>query len=306
MCSKAIYRSKNFLSFFFNEKKYLDYLQNGGAYMAQKYKIEKQLVSSEPKLSVSKTLIDEFGAVDTKYAERLNDLTEKKKTLQSATPDFTYEAIDILKDFKQDSLNTIEGDYMADLQKINQNIAKNSEKNAKNAQNVNDNAEKSKNDLLKKALNSGWENSSILDNGIENIDRETNKQLSLLEKQSSLDSSANSLKKTLLEIEKENALKNFDIKYASKLDKQIASLENQFKLTEDGKQISKQIANVNDAISDVEDQKRMEKTKSLLGYVNGLKKQEGLDFLSQNRDELINEVGLSWYNSVHGWLKARS
>lgn len=306
MCSKAIYCSKNFLSYFFKQKNYVDYIQNGGAYMAEKLKIEKQMVESKPKLAVSKNLLDEFSNVDNKYAGTLDSLNKKRESLQTITPDFSSRAEAKLSDFKETNLGDIETDYQTDLQKINQNKAKKVEKSAKNVQVLTKNTEQKKIGLIEKALNSGWENSSIYENGIKKIDDETASELSVLNQQFSADMAAVNLQKTLLEIEKEKALKNFDLKYASKLEKQINSLKKEYAKTHDEKQIQAELDDTLNTIADVEDQKRLEKAKSLLNYVNGLKRQEALLFLNNNQTELVSQVGKSWFNSVQNWIKARS
>lgn len=305
MCSKAIYNSKNFLSYFFKEKNYVDYIQNGGAYMAEKYKIEKQLIKSKPNLVVSMDLINQFNNIDNKYSDTLNLLNQKRSSLTKTSPDFKSLAEEDLGDFKEVNLEKIENSFQTDLQKINQNNAKNIEKSAKNAQNIANNAELKKKELKEKALNNGWENSSIYEGGIQNIDEKTNEELGYIGQQASANSAAINLQKTLLEIEKENALKNFDIKYASKLDKQISSLKSAYLKKYGGTQIQTELNETINSIAEIEDKKRMEKARDLLNYVNGLKRQEALLFLANNKDELVNQVGKSWFNNVQNWIKAR-
>lgn len=305
MSANAIYRSKNYLTFCFKHRNYLDYLENGGAYMAQKFKIEKSFVSSQPKLSIPKKLESEFSKINDSFAKQLSELNSKKEFIENTMPDFASRATENLKDYKDNSLGKIETDYQTDLQKINQNKAKNIEKSSLNLQNLNETQQKSIDNLKDKAIYSGWENSSILEDGVDKINKQIDKQKEILRNQTTTDMASINLTKNLLELEKKQALSDFDLKYASKLEKEIASLSKDYATTAEGKSISNSLDLANQNIADLEEKMHLQKAKSLLAYVDTLKKQDAITFLDSERENLSKEVGSGWLNSVRNWVQAR-
>ena len=61
----------------------------------------------------------------------------------------------------------------------------------------------------------------------------------------------------------------------------------------------------NQNIAVVEEQKQLQKAKSLLAYVNTLKKQDALNFLNDEQENLSQQVGNAWLNNVRNWVQAR-
>lgn len=263
-------------------------------------------VEKQPSANVSKTkqvtefpnkLVESFTQINNKYNQKL-------KSLQVAQEEFTL---------SQDEASAIAGGalngfYSSETQKIDENFYKKQQKIDEKSQKIknsfeisdkklDDGYKKDKRTLDIKAIESGWKNSSIYQNLQTNLENSYNEnkqnlKMDLNEKNNNLE-----FQKSILETEKQNALKNFNISYAQKLSKKIEEITNEF--NKQNKTAQNKIA---ENITNIQNVAKQEKAASLLSYLKNYTKSDARAFLNRNQNFLINELGDVVFRSVADWV----
>ena len=108
--------------------------------------------------------------------------------------------------------------------------------------------------------------------------------------------------KELLETQKENALENFDIAYAKKLNDEIASLTKEM---EQSNSNAYTYESINNELSNINSQVQQHKAVTLINYLAQKSKLEAASILSSGKQELIDTIGTPWYNNVLTWNNTR-
>ncbi len=267
--------------------------------MAQKYKIEN-ITNSNVKTSLPETVQNKFKEIDEKFSGEEQIWNERKNYYDTITDVAKVKAEQNLQDYKTQNLNNIESEYQQDLRNFNSNKTDEKNKLLSQKQGLVDSAEKTKADLKQQALESGWRYSSIYENGLKEIDSNLQKETEMLKEDFNVQQNIYNLKKTLLETEKENALSNFDIAYANKLEKEIQNITKEMQNSEE---MPYSLKDIEQQLSDISNQKQTQKAQTLFNYVGSLSKQDALNFLNDEQNSLKNEVGQDWYNSIVNWIK---
>lgn len=294
---KQQYRSANFIKYFVNQKLQKDYLENGGAYMANmRYETEyKNLLNSSQTKTLPSSLKEKFEGVNKKYQEKLSYWQGKQDEQNAMHKQFEDLAGDSLSEFKQDSIDKIYSNFGEKEKTLNDKKSKQNNSFLEDKKNLNTSFEKAKEDLKYEAIDKGWRNSSIYENML------TKLELSKSQKSNNLDEKHRQkmleldFQKKFLEEQKQDALQKFDIAYAQKLSKKLAELENEYQ-----KQNKQLLNDIKQGLYKVTDNIQGEKAAIVLSEIKKMNKKDAKLYL--DNDEIKNELGQNWFNLLVAWV----
>ncbi len=185
----------------------------------------------------SKSVLEQFDDVDKKYA--LGNKVDTKLTLkrmdysEPTQEEVLKKAKNSLSDYKNKGIDKINSNYQLKNEQIDNSIknvqngqAQSEQKLINLYQDVKQNAE---NDAIKRGL----ARSSIIVNKLENYDNKMLNELAVLTSESNNQINQLTTQKNTLELEKDNALKSFDIEYAVKLQDKINSINDDITKTKE-------------------------------------------------------------------------
>lgn len=185
----------------------------------------------------SKSILELFQDVDKKYT--FGNQTDAKLNLQKidyvapSQQEVQETAKNSLNNYKQNGIDSINSTYVtknAQLDKSIQQVKDNTEKQKSELENAYAQAKQgAKNDAIKRGL----ARSSIIVNKLENYDNNMLNNLAVLSSEANDKIASLNLQKNSAELEKENALKAFDIEYAIKLQDKIDSLNKDISKTQE-------------------------------------------------------------------------
>lgn len=302
--SKNNYKSFNYIKFMINRKNELDYLKNGGAYMANNnnLKIEKekvQIKNQQNTNTLPSDLKDKFSGIDKKYDAELSTWRKKQQEFTLDSQEAQNLADEKLSEYRSTELGKIENKYLQKEEKIDSYKISATQNYYKNLQKVGENHEEDKKDLRFGSVKKGWRVSSIYDNETQQIEDEYQRELLALKDETSRKLASLNFKQNLLEQEKEDALEKFDISYAQKLSDKIEQIQKEFE-----KENASQKKNADEKVKDLLLNVGREKTAEVLAYLQGKSKDEALQFVKDN-PSLKDELGVSWHNALVAWINKR-
>ena len=231
----------------------------------------------------TKNMLEKFSDVDKKYT--FGNKTDSKLTLKKIdyiAPDQNQvlsEAENSLNGFKNNSIDKINNNYALKNEQIDSSIkAVKDNTKSKKAEieqtyaNVKQNAQ---NDAIKRGL----ARSSIIVNKLDNYNNRMLNDLEVLSSESNSKIDALTTEKNTLELEKSNALKSFDIEYASKLQDKINSIN------EDIKKNEQAVIKYNNEIAEIE-----AKWNNAIEQENYSREKDMADFYAKNGSFVVESL----------------
>lgn len=290
------YKSLNYITAVLKDKNQKEYLINGGAYMQNNnnYKIEKQ--TKQVVLELPSSVKDGFDAINNKYSKELSAWKKRQSDLNPDDQTLKQLADEDLNEYKNTQIDKIAKKYAQKEYKISNAKDSLTDKHKKTLNTLSKNHDEDVLDLRYGSAQKGWRESSIYTNEMKEIQNEYNRITQQEKTDYDKKMQEFQFQESLLETEKEEALKRFDIAYAEKVSKRIEQLKKQFE-----KSYSSQAKEIESQIENLENRSGMEKTALVLEYLKGKTKEEKLKFIEEN-PELQNELGKNWFAALVSWL----
>ncbi len=296
----AGYKSRAFIQFFVKRKKDQKSQTIGGVYkiMANQTTIQKQTLSSlkNPQIQtmLPTNLIQSFEQANQKHSKEINLLKDKKNTLTLGGEGVAEKlATDELEPYKTTNTQTIQDKYSKKQENLDQKSIQSQNSFNEKLSALNEKYENNQKNLNETALNSGWKHSTIYQKQMKQLENDFNTSKNDLTSSYSQNQAEIEFQKTLLETEKQNALKNFDISYAQKLSKKIEELTSSA-----SKQNKSEISKVDTRLSQLQDMVNQEKALSVINYLNTYSKAEAKAFLNLHQNTLLSELGSQVFKIV--------
>lgn len=282
----------------------------------------------------AKSVFEQFNDIDNRYSNLANtdnklelEKVEYTKPTQSQVQKRAQES---LESYKNSSINSINENFDKKNQNINEDIESAKKNNLNEINSIKQNYENVKQNAKDDAIKRGLARSSIIVNTLSNLDQ--NMIDSLTNKANELNSALTSFEneKNLLEVQKQNALTNFDIEYAVKLQDKITEINSEIE------QKQQEVLEYNNKIAEKEAQwekdnsekaydktvemaklmaehgitvfeilKQNEKYGIAKNHFQTLSKEDAINELKNNSDYL-KHLGSSFYNKLLTELEKRS
>lgn len=176
----------------------------------------------------AKNIFDEFAKIDDKYifGDKYNyDLNlEKIDYVAPSQEEVEEKAKNSLQSYKNQEIKAINDDYDKKTEQINQSVEQTKDNSQQAKAEIKDTYSKVKQDASNDAIKRGLARSSIIVNQLSNYDNKMLNELSVLASETNDKLESLSTQKNSLELEKSNALNDFDIEYAVKLQNEIDSI----------------------------------------------------------------------------------
>lgn len=235
-----------------------------------------------------------FDEIDKKYKITLDDksgdydqtLELEKKTFEK--PDdasLEKQAEDGLSEYKQKSLKQIENDYMSNKNSIEEQIQNLDSSTKENKSELKNAYESVKTSASNDAIKRGLARSSIIVNKLAEYDKGMLAEFAKIEQDYNQTFNKLNSQKSLLEVQRQNALDTFDISYAVKLSEKINSLNEKLDQKE------QEIIEYNNKIEQLEKEYELEKTEKKQEYERDLNKQK-LDTLKYYGEYGTNQIDM--------------
>lgn len=278
-------------------------------------------VSTEPKTTTAKVSA-EFNKIDREFESQypvfdenkvFGENLEYKKLDTPSKSELTNIANEELKDYRDVNIKKIENDLNADLGKLELQEEKtkseyeNTEKKLEGDLNVG--LEKIKADNISQ----GIERSSIAVNRANAFKAEIDNELEIALSKANTALAEITFKKSVAETEFQTALENFDIAYASKLEKKIAELAKEYsKIQADAIDYNERITKqretayenwkkwADEYTSGLNEQKAQKKAYIVIEQIKGMSKRQATEFI--NDPEIVTALG-GWYNAVVDYIQ---
>lgn len=296
----AGYKSKAFIQFFVKRKKEQKRQTIGGAYkiMANQTTIQNQTSSNSKSIKTQTmlptNLIQSFEQVNQKYSNEINLLKDKKNTLTLGGEGVAEKlATDELNSYKTANTQTIQDKYSKKQENLDQKSLQSQNSFNEKLSSLNEKYENNQKNLNETALNSGWKHSTIYQKQMKQLENDFTTSKNDLTSSYNQHQAEIEFQKTLLETEKQNALKNFDISYAQKLSKKIEELTSNA-----SKQNKSEISKVDTRLSQLQDMANQDKALSVINYLNTYSKAEAKAFLNLHQNTLLSELGSQVFKIV--------
>lgn len=315
--------------------------------------IKKVEDSSEktPKLSAQKVssddgyskLLKELDDIAKKYEFPLSEKTvinpeiklERKTFVEPTDDEIKKQAQDSLMEYKNATKNKIQSENKLAVDNISKEIEeiKNSAENNKIT--TNSYYDKAKQDAENDALKRGLSRSSIIINTLSAFDQNRIDKLNAIDKKLTNQIDALNNQIDILSLEKEKALNDFDIEYASKLNSKISDLKSELqnrknevieynnKIEEIEREYQKDAIKLNNqAISDtsselanrikllasnsddVKKAKESENYTAVINFLNSMDPSQAMDFVQNN--QYIRQMLGSQFSAVLAYLKRKA
>lgn len=186
-------------------------------------------------------LLKSFGEIDSKYSLKSTDsivddgasLELERQTFERPTQEgVESQAKDSLADYQNSSLQSIENDYQKSLNAVDENLSSLEQKTNSSKQSLQTEYQSAKEYAANDAIKRGLARSSIIVNKLAQYDESMLTQFGEIEKNYLQTSQKLTQEKSLLEVQRQNALDAFDLSYAVKLTEKISSINEKLDKTE--------------------------------------------------------------------------
>lgn len=250
-------------------------------------KIEEQATALD-------NLMKSFDEIDKKYSFNLDDQgknfdqslnLEKQTFTRPDESSVKKQAEDGLYDYKTTSLTKIENDYTTNKNAIDEKLNELSTSKNESKNNLKSAYENAKLDASNDAIKRGLARSSIIVNKLASYDKAMLDEFSKIENDWNEAYNKLSSEKTMLEVQKQNALDAFDIAYAVKLSEKINSINEKIDEKE------REVIEYNNKVEQLEKEFELEKQKQIQDYNDKLNDKK-LDILEYYGDYGTNQVEL--------------
>ena len=235
--------------------------------------------------STSKTqsVLEQFADIDKKYIfGKQSDAQISLDRLEFEAPteqEVVEKATNSLNDYKQKSLDEITSSYNTKNEQINDDIENVTESTNKQKEEIKNAYNQVKQEAKDDAIKRGLARSSIIVNQLENYDNKMLSNLEVLSSQANDKIASLNTQKNTIELEKENALKAFDIEYAIKLQEKIDSINDDIQKNEEA------VIKYNNQIAQIE-----ENFKKDIEKENYNREMDMADFIAKNGSYVIETL----------------
>lgn len=221
----------------------------------------------------AKDIFDEFAKIDDKYifGDKYNyDLDLKKIDYVAPTQEEVEEkAKNTLQSYKNQEIKAINDNYDKKNEQINQNVEQTKENSQLAKNEIKDTYSKVKQDASNDAIKRGLARSSIIVNQLSNYDNKMLNELSVLASETNDKLESLSTQKNSLELEKNNALNDFDIEYAVKLQNEIDTINSDIaKAEQTALKYNNEIAEIEAKWAKEQNQTNYDRQADLLQIIN--------------------------------------
>lgn len=256
--------------------------------------------------SKTKSVLDKFNDIDKKYST--GNKVDSKISLEKISynvptqDEVLKKAENSLYDYKTSKQEAINDDYNLQNEQINQSINSIKEDKKEQQAEIENTYSKVKENASNDAIKRGLARSSIIVNKLENYDNKMLNDLAVLSSQTSEKINTLNTQKNTLELEKNNALKSFDIEYAIKLQEKIDSLnedifKNEQSVIKYNNEISEIEAKWNKEVEQENNDREMDMANFIAKYgiyeVNAIKQNEKYQVAKEYLSSLDKQSALS-------------
>lgn len=176
----------------------------------------------------TKSVLEQFSEIDKKYTQGTKaDTNINLQKLDYVAPtqeEVTTKAENSLAQYKNDGIEKINSDYNLQNTQIDNSIKELKDQEQTQKQSIENTYAKVKENAQNDAIKRGLARSSIIVNKLQDYDNKMINDLTVLSSETSDKIFSLNTQKNTLELEKNNALKSFDIEYAIKLQDKIDSI----------------------------------------------------------------------------------
>ena len=260
-----------------------EYILKGGFVVAEKKKTAKDI----EELDSYFTEVDNKYNTDNKASKMESDLNlTKLDNVTKSADEISQLAKDSLKDYYNLNIEKINSDNSNNIETLKNSIATQTENANQLKEKVANNIDEVKQDASNDALKRGLARSSIVINKLNAFDNAKINEYNKIDEE--LTTAVNKINTEIdgLNLEKEQALKEFDITYAAKLNEQINTL------TEELAQKQAEITKYNNEIAQIE----AEYEKDKLNFNNDANQQDFKNIMELN--EFVAKYGANALNTV--------
>lgn len=221
----------------------------------------------------AKDIFDEFAKIDDKYifGDKYNyDLDLKKIDYVAPTQEEVEEkAKNTLQSYKNQEIKAINDNYDKKNEQINQSVEQTKENSQLAKNEIKDTYSKVKQDASNDAIKRGLARSSIIVSQLSNYDNKMLNELSVLASETNDKLESLSTQKNSLELEKNNALNDFDIEYAVKLQNEIDTINSDIaKAEQTALKYNNEIAEIEAKWAKEQNQTNYDRQADLLQIIN--------------------------------------
>ena len=263
---------------------------------------------------------NELDKIENDYASRypvlddsVYDGLEYKPVETPSETEIEKIATEQLEDYRNSNISNIQNDYYSEMSNLNlkENEIKNDLQNT--ATELNSEREAGLAGTQAENISQGIERSSIASNRQRTFNASIDKELELALNKANNEIAEISLKRGIAESEFQQAIENFDITYANKLENKISELNKEYskkqaEALEYNDRIEKQREKVysewkkwaDEYTSELNAKKGMEKAYYVIDQIKGLSKREAMEFLKDT--DLIKALG-NWYTPVVDYVQ---
>lgn len=222
--------------------------------------------------SKAKSVLEQFDEVDKKYSfGNTSDIAlnlQRNNYVAPSEQEVKTQAENSLKNYKNESINKINNTYEQKAEQIDEKI-KQVNRNKESEQNeIIGLYSQVKNNASNDAIKRGLARSSIIVNTLANHDNNMLNELSVLASKTNDQIASLGTQKNTLELEKANALNDFNIEYAVKLQGKIDTINQEIaKAEESAVKYNNEIAEIEAKWAQAQEEKNHERQTDLLEFV---------------------------------------
>ena len=317
-----MYYSVAYTKNIFKNHQYDMFIKYGGAKLAQNNIQNQKLVTKEQSttLKVEKDLLDSLKSIKSNYDTKMpkidygifKNVPAQDFELPSASQ-IKKEAEDGLQQYKASQLSKINENYTQNQAHLNEEKQKLNNSFDKNQLAKKVDVNNQINSLHAKNVKQGIIDSSITQNAEKQVYRQYNNDMSELQSDYITKLNAIQLKKDVVEQERANALANFDISYANKLNKQFNTLTKEY--TQALKNVQEYQNVIDNKRKEIEDDFQAKYGQTVKKITQDMQREMTLDTFVKLKDlpkseiqqilnsnpEIKDYLG-DWYSALKLWL----
>lgn len=256
---------------------------------------------------------NQFASQYPVFDESIYDGLDYQRVEMPTAESIAQMAQEDLSDYRQTHVENINTDYMADVNSLN-----NQESEVQNELSTTQDELATERDYglarqQSENISQGIERSSIASNRANTFNATIDRELETALNQANNELAEISLKREIAESEFRQALENFDITYANKLENRISELTKEYsnkqsEALEYNERIQKQREQVYNEwkrwadtyTSQLDSQKGMQKAYYVIDQIKGLSRRDAMEFLKDT--DIVKALGI-WYNAVLDYVE---
>lgn len=234
---------------------------------------EKATEKIKDSTNKAKSILEQFNEVDDKYTfgDKIDIGLELKRNeyVAPTKEEVEEKAKNSLESYKNQNINSINDTFSKKSEQIDESIQKVKDNNIVVKNEIKDTYNQVKENASNDAIKRGLARSSIIVNKIANYDNKMLNDLQVLASKTNDELAKLDIQKSTLELEKNNALNNFNIEYAVKIQSQIDSINNDIaKAQESALKYNNEIAEMEAKWAKEQDKENYDRQNALLNLIS--------------------------------------